>query len=117
MPGRGVVAVHRRGRFSPGLAALLGSPRIPPLAFSLGAESARQRMIDMRGQMTASLPPIEGVKSHDVLVAGYADGDPEVTVRFYEPDDHKTSAALYWIHGGGMVAGSYDLDDYQSKLW
>lgn len=102
-------------RLDPELRPILESPLIPPLDFTTGAVAARERMIAMRDQMAGSLPDIPNVKDRDVVVAGFADGDPDVTLRIYEPDERRTDAVLYWIHGGGMVAGAYDLDDFQSK--
>ncbi len=104
-------------RLDPALRPILESDLIPPLDFYKGAEVARQRMITMREQMAGALPEIPNVKPRDVVVAGYADTDPDVTLRIYEPDDQTTTATLYWIHGGGMVAGRYDLDDFQSKTF
>ena len=41
-----------------------------------------------------------------------------MVVRIYEPESRvEPSAALYWIHGGGMVVGTYDGDEYQCKTW
>ena len=38
-------------------------------------------------------------------------------MRIYEPEARTTDAAIYWIHGGGMVLGSYDGDAYMNKVW
>jgi acetyl esterase/lipase len=100
-------------RLDPALRPILESDLVPPLDFTQGAEYARERMITMREQMAASLPEIPDVKARDVVVPGFE--GPDVTVRVYEPDNHTTTAILYWIHGGGMVAGRYDLDEFQSK--
>ncbi len=97
------------------MARIIQSPDIPDLDFSVGVDVVRKRLFDMREQMAATLPPITEVQTRDVFVAGYEAGEPEVVVRVYEPDARTTDAALYWIHGGGMVAGTYDGDDYQSK--
>lgn len=102
-------------RLDPALRPILESELIPPLDFTKGAAAARERMITMREQMAGSLPEIPNVKSRDVIVPGFE--GPEVTVRVYEPDEVATDAVLYWIHGGGMVAGRYDLDDFQSKTF
>ncbi|MGH1488733.1 MAG: alpha/beta hydrolase [Acidimicrobiales bacterium] len=57
-----------------------------------------------------ALPP--GVAVEDVHVPGHLDGDPDVMVRVYRPDNLAAgSPALYWIHGGGMVLGSVDMND------
>ncbi len=102
-------------RLDPALRPILESELIPPLDFTKGAVAARERMITMREQMAGSLPEIQNVRWRDVIVPGFE--GPEVTVRVYEPDEVTTDAVLYWIHGGGMVAGRYDLDDFQSKTF
>jgi acetyl esterase/lipase len=58
-------------------------------------------------------PPLPSdVTVEDVHVPGL-DGDPDVLVRVYRPDNLAANApALYWIHGGGMVLGSVDMNDY-----
>ncbi len=33
------------------------------------------------------------------------------SVRIYRPDDQASSAALFWIHGGGMIIGRASMDD------
>lgn len=104
-------------RLDPELRPILESPLIPPLDFTQGAAAARARMRQMREQMAGQLPPIDDVKARDVIVPGHLATDPEVTMRIYEPDTRQTTALLYWIHGGGMVAGAYDLDDFQSKTF
>ena len=39
-------------------------------------------------------------------------------VRLYQPEGLAAGApALYWIHGGGMVLGSVDLNDYECARW
>jgi hypothetical protein len=45
-------------------------------------------------------------------------GNPDVRVRVYERDDRgEGTAALFWIHGGGMVLGTLDGDDFMCKTW
>lgn len=65
-------------------------------------------------QLMASIPtpPMPAtVTVQDVEVPGL-DGDPDVLVRLYRPDNLAVdSPALYWIHGGGMVLGSVDMND------
>jgi acetyl esterase/lipase len=39
-------------------------------------------------------------------------------VRTYEPEGRVAgSAAIFWIHGGGMVIGTIDGDDFMCKTW
>lgn len=68
---------------------------------------------NLEGLMSAmpAEPLPDNVAVEDHHVAGL-DGDPDVLVRTYRPADAGTSApGLYWIHGGGMVLGSVDMDD------
>ncbi len=51
------------------------------------------------------------VRVEDVSVPGPA-GDPDVVLRIYRPAATADSVpVLYWMHGGGMVMGSFDMDD------
>jgi acetyl esterase/lipase len=104
-------------RLDPELVRAITSPHAIDIDFSAGVDGLRRLMTDMREQMKGLLPDITDVKTRDVFVAGYAEGHPEVVVRVYEPDVRLTEAPLYWIHGGGMVAGAYDGDDFQSKTF
>ncbi|HUR77666.1 MAG TPA: alpha/beta hydrolase [Acidimicrobiales bacterium] len=105
-------------RVDPELRAVLGMFPEQQLDFSLGLDVVRKLFADMRAQVAATAPEVPGVEFRDTRVAGYADGDADVLVRIYEASDrHHPSGAIYWIHGGGMVVGSYDENDYVSKLW
>jgi acetyl esterase/lipase len=55
--------------------------------------------------------PAAGVTREDVTVPGFA-GAPDVAVRIFRPAERPSSAApgLLWMHGGGYVIGSTDLD-------
>jgi acetyl esterase/lipase len=51
------------------------------------------------------------VHVEDVTVPGPT-GDPDVAMRIYRPTTASDRvAALYWMHGGGMMIGSMDMDD------
>jgi acetyl esterase/lipase len=67
----------------------------------------RTRMAELR--QAEPLP--EGVTTEDVMVPGPA-GEPDVMVRLYRPADLPAdSPALYWIHGGGLVLGTVQMND------
>jgi acetyl esterase/lipase len=55
----------------------------------------------------------ESVSVTDVQVPGPRPLEqPDVTLRIYRPAEPSAPVpALYWMHGGGMVIGSYDMDD------
>ncbi len=77
--------------------------------------AARGKMKKMVTTMLAGLPAIEGVTSHDRFAAG-RQGDPDVRVRVYRPDDQPGRLpALLWIHGGGYVMGDIEQDDRLMK--
>jgi len=63
---------------------------------------------------TAAAPPVTippEIAIEDRKVPGPA-GAPDVRVRLYRPAAARTGgAALYWIHGGGMIAGSVEQSD------
>jgi acetyl esterase/lipase len=72
--------------------------------------AARATMAELRAQMLQEPIP-EGVAIEDVAVPGPA-GAPDVMVRLYRPAGLEAGApALYWIHGGGMVLGSVEMND------
>jgi acetyl esterase/lipase len=84
----------------------------------------REGLAALLGAMPAPELP-EGVTVEDRLVPGF-DGDPlnpapgghEVLVRLYRPADLAPDApALYWIHGGGMVLGSVEMNDLECAVW
>jgi acetyl esterase/lipase len=77
--------------------------------------AARVKMKKMVTALLASLPEIEGVTGEDRFVPG-RQGDPDVRVRVYRPDDQPSKLpALYWIHGGGYVMGDVEQDDRLMK--
>ncbi len=105
-------------RVDPEIRPILESPAVPALDFGAGIDKVRTMMDTMRVQVQATMPDVLDVKHRDVDVPGYTDDDAEVIVRVYEPEGHAGfSAGLYWIHGGGMVMGSYDGDEYMCKSW
>jgi len=55
--------------------------------------------------------PAAGVQREELTVAG-AEGAPNVRVRIYRPrrSSPEAAAGIVWIHGGGYVLGSYDID-------
>lgn len=70
----------------------------------------RAGLDELMSQMPSpELPP--NISVEDVHVPGL-DGDPDVLVKVYSPNDLSAeSPGLLWIHGGGMVLGSASMDD------
>jgi acetyl esterase/lipase len=80
------------------------SDQIPEIDF------ARVDLATMRSGAPLGLapPPRDDVERVDHTVAG----DPAVVVRVYRPREQVAGAAcLYFVHGGGYVVGSYDMND------
>jgi len=68
---------------------------------------------DGMAALLASTPPHRptSVVVEDVTVPGPA-GAPGVVLRIYRPSAMDSPVpALYWMHGGGMIVGSYAMDD------
>jgi acetyl esterase/lipase len=105
-------------RVDPELREILAEFPERVLDFSLGIDIVRKGYAETTAQTAALMPDVSGVTHRDTEVPGYAEGDSDVLVRIYEADDREAgSAAVYWIHGGGMVIGAYDGNDFLCKLW
>jgi acetyl esterase len=69
-------------------------------------------------ELLAALPPYDApvpLDVDEVRVAG-PDGAPDVRVRSYRPAHHDGALpALLFIHGGGFVVGSLDLNDVDCR--
>lgn len=97
-------------------AALAQFEALVPGGFNLDdIPGTRQFLSDLNAAMAAQLPDIPGVATSDHHVPG-PEGDPEVMVRVYQPEDRpETLPALLWIHGGGYVMGDVPSDDLKVK--
>ena len=52
------------------------------------------------------------------LAEGGPDGAPTVTVRTYRASGHaQVQPAIYWIHGGGYIAGTYEGNNDTASEW
>ena len=72
-------------------------------------QSIREGMSAFLSAAPPARPP--SVLVEDVSIPG-PDGDTELPLRIYRPAGESSAApALYWMHGGGMVIGSIDMDD------
>ena len=84
---------------------------LPPGMLDLSdIPTTRENVAQLLGSMPT--PPLpDGMTVEDVAVPGL-DGDPDLVVRLYRPANlAPDSPALYWIHGGGMILGSIEMDD------
>lgn len=64
--------------------------------------------------MKTQIPPVLGVASEDRLIPGPADA-PDVAIRISRPIGSEELPVLLWMHGGGYVIGSIDVDDFMVK--
>jgi acetyl esterase/lipase len=74
-----------------------------------GLQQMRDGIRTMLDSVPLRRPP--SVVVEDAVVPG-PDGDPDVLLRLYRPRSSPApTPVLYWMHGGGMVMGSFDMDD------
>jgi acetyl esterase/lipase len=83
---------------------------------SSGMNYDHDRLEEMRAGISAyfsAVPPARPatVVVDDVCIPG-PDGDTELPLRIYRPAGGTSPLpVLYWMHGGGMMIGSIDMDD------
>jgi acetyl esterase/lipase len=74
----------------------------------------------IRAQRAAQLALIQlsnEVERTDHTVPG-VDGAPDVTIRVHRPKGVAGALpAIYWMHGGGYMLGSYDAEDLRFDKW
>lgn len=79
--------------------------------------AVRQRASEMFQQFKQQLPKRNDVKIEDHQVPGPADAPP-ITLRVYTPTaESGLRPGFYWIHGGGMVFGDIDQDDFSCQVY
>jgi acetyl esterase/lipase len=85
---------------------------LPPTLFDLSDLAACRVQIDAVLGGAPVVPIPDNVTISEIQVPGF-DGDPDVRVKMYTPDDLAVdSPALVWIHGGGTVLLSADVNDF-----
>jgi acetyl esterase/lipase len=90
---------------------------LPEDLFDLSDVDAMRARLTMLGEATPTpeLPASVSIEEH--VAPGY-DGDPDVALRVYRPEGVGTdAAALFWMHGGGLVMGDYAMDEDQCANW
>jgi acetyl esterase/lipase len=101
-------------RLDPELAPFLEN--VPPMDLSGDLPKLRAALEKVNAPLRAQLPEVPGVVATDHVVADEVD----VPVRVYERADRDRSVpvpAMLWIHGGGMVFGSVQGDDFMCRSW
>lgn len=62
-------------------------------------------------ELNKTLPAIVGVTTSEKFIPG-PDGEPEVRVKIYEPNEKiEVLPGVIYIHGGGYIVGSADMND------
>lgn len=90
--------------------------QFPALEFSPEAlPGIRVGINEMLAQMASLAPPFPTVAVSERRVPGPA-GAPDVRVLIYQPKEAaRPVPGMLWIHGGGYVIGSADMDDAKCK--
>lgn len=94
---------------------------LPPDLLDLSdIPAARARLTALgEGMPAPEIPESVSIEVRDV--PGRNDDDPAVSVRIYRPatlaSGDAPSAALYWIHGGGLIMANAEMDDPDLALW
>ena len=102
----GVVAFDLGRRVDPGFADALAAK--PTRMIERLEQVPRAREVMAASRPAVELPDGVDVTDHGIAVA---DGH-ELLVRVYRPRDRDEALpALYWIHGGGLIVGSVDMND------
>jgi acetyl esterase/lipase len=73
----------------------------------------------MRGQALPPFPGSDAVERRVLQIPGW-EGDPDVTVHVHRPTVAAADGplpCLVWMHGGGYVFGSAELDDARFDRW
>jgi acetyl esterase/lipase len=84
--------------------------------FALSDIPGTRAMVDgMLAAVNAEAPPIPDVEVAD-LTASHPEADADVAVRVYRPRNAKEPLpALLWMHPGGFVIGSIEMDDQAAR--
>lgn len=81
-------------------------------------EAARQGFESLIEGLNLEVPESLGVRMEDHAVPGW-EGDPEVAVRVYWPEEAAAGAlvpGILQIHGGGFIVGSIDTENLGSAM-
>ena len=89
----------------------------PTIDLSGDLPKLRDALRRVNEPLWASMPEVPDVVARDLCAPARGE-HPEVPVRVYERVDRVApTAALLWIHGGGMVFGSVAGDDFMCRTW
>lgn len=92
--------------------ALKAMPPMGTFTFDQLPELRRQRAAQL-----ALVQLSDAVERQDYRLPG-RDGAPEVTVRVHRPKGATGDLpCIYWMHGGGYVFGTYEMEDLRFDKW
>jgi acetyl esterase/lipase len=102
-------------RLDPELAAVLQTLPAEGLSNWQDLPGTRAGFDQMLATLTADLHDSPNVSTEDRTVPGPV-GAPKVVVRIYRPVGASGSLpCLFWIHGGGMVLGNIEMDEFNMQ--
>ena len=79
--------------------------------------ATRARLDELSAARPRSLPPHDSVIIEDRTIPRAEDAS-EIRVRIYRPAGNRTALpGLYWIHGGGMIAGRIEDEEPRVKAF
>ncbi|WP_214322386.1 alpha/beta hydrolase [Nonomuraea sediminis] len=80
--------------------------------YELTLDNIAERRAEFNAVIAATPLPETTVSIEDRQVPG-PEGEPDIRLRIYRPAEPSGTArpALYWIHGGGMIVGTPEIDD------
>lgn len=89
-------------------------------AMPVGGPYTAEALPAIRAQRMAQLAAVQlsdAVERNDYTAPG-RDGAPEVTVRVHRPKGANGDLpCVYFMHGGGYIVGSYEMDDLRFDRW
>lgn len=88
---------------------------LPPFV-PIGAETLQEARSN-RALQVQTVQLSDNVERKDYTVPG-PEGAPDVVVRVHRPKNQSGPLpAVYWIHGGGYVIGTYEMEDLRFDKW
>ena len=99
----------------PEIAAALAA--VPTLTSSMD-ELTLEAIPAMRARQRATALPLPSLSDAVERTDHVVPGDPDVVVRVHRPKGaDRPLPCVYWIHGGGYIAGSYEGEDVRFDRW
>ena len=107
------MSIDRHPSVAPEVAEILAQS---PL--DLGSLSDELLPMIREGMADAPVPELSDAVEREDHQVPAADDEPAITVRVHRPKGASgTRGCLYWMHGGGLVLGSYAMEDARFDRW